>query len=187
MRRATTRRVHLLQDVSVTRLPGSVCACAGRHSLHTLSQRPRVIASSNIESAISQKRDITQQNIRRKLEAEQQWKGFAEEIRAGKRKAFLDHLEERELVNQVVGSVPSARCFVNGVLDALHLANCDDNQRLTWFENLGEENSSIKSSRIRERVYTPVWTRQHRLYMLDICFRLWFWRGPSIGVIPFTL
>jgi tyrosyl-tRNA synthetase len=38
-------------------------------------------------------------------EAEEQWQGFAEEIRAGKRKAFLDHLEERGLVNQVVGSV----------------------------------------------------------------------------------
>lgn len=36
-------------------------------------------------------------------DAKEQWNGFAEEIRAGKRKAFLDHLEERGLVNQVVG------------------------------------------------------------------------------------
>jgi tyrosyl-tRNA synthetase len=70
-----------------------------------LSQRPRVVASSNLEPVVSQRRSITQQNIRRLKEAEEQWRGFAEEIRAGKRKAFLDHLEERGLVNQVVGSV----------------------------------------------------------------------------------
>lgn len=43
-------------------------------------------------------------------EAEEQWQGFAEEIRAGKRKAFLDHLEERGLVNQVVGSASLVPC-----------------------------------------------------------------------------
>ncbi|EED20413.1 tyrosyl-tRNA synthetase, mitochondrial precursor (tyrosine--tRNA ligase) (tyrrs) [Talaromyces stipitatus ATCC 10500] len=103
MRRATPRQMHLLQGASVSRLSSLVCVCAGHQSLHTLSQRPTVNASLDIELAISQKRCITQQNIRRQKEAEIQWKGFAEEIRAGKRKAFLDHLEERELVNQVVG------------------------------------------------------------------------------------
>lgn len=111
MRRATTRRVHLLRDVSVTRRSSSTCACAGQQSLHTLSQRPRVIVSKNIESVILQKRGITQQNVRRMKEAEEQWQGFAEEIRAGKRKAFLDHLEERGLVNQVVGSVSLVPCI----------------------------------------------------------------------------
>lgn len=37
--------------------------------------------------------------------AADKWKEFGDEIKAGKRKAFLDHLEERCLVNQVVGSV----------------------------------------------------------------------------------
>lgn len=53
--------------------------------------------------------------------------------------------------------------------------------------NLVNEKSSIKSSQIREQVFTPVSILQHLLYMLAICFRLWFWRGPSIGVTPSTL
>lgn len=109
MRRATTRRAHLLQDVSVARLPSSVCACGVRQSFHTSSRRPKVIASSNVEPAILQRRNITRQNIKRTEEAAEQWKGFAQEIKDGKRKAFLTHLEERGLVNQVVGSVSRER------------------------------------------------------------------------------
>lgn len=55
-------------------------------------------------------------------EAEEQWQGFAEEIRAGKRKAFLDHLEERGLVNQVVGSVFHFIEFWKPIFRTLHLA-----------------------------------------------------------------
>ncbi|KAL1965888.1 hypothetical protein VTN77DRAFT_5021 [Rasamsonia byssochlamydoides] len=50
-----------------------------------------------------QKRWITQQYLRRMAEAEEQWKGFAKEIKEGKRKSFVEHLEERGLIYQVVG------------------------------------------------------------------------------------
>jgi hypothetical protein len=81
---------------------------------------------------ISQQRGITQQNIRRTKEAAEQWEGFAEEIKAGKRKAFLDHLEERGLLNQVVGSVFLVQaCLKNDFLDTLHLVDYDQDRWLT--------------------------------------------------------
>src|SRR6266516_4410049 len=52
-----------------------------------------------------QKRGITQQHIRRMGEAEEQWTQWAREIREGKRQSFLKMLEERGLVNSVVGCV----------------------------------------------------------------------------------
>ncbi|PGH14699.1 tyrosine-tRNA ligase [Helicocarpus griseus UAMH5409] len=51
-----------------------------------------------------QRRNITQQHIRRMREAEQTWKGYAEEIKAGQRKSFLELMEERGYVKQVVGN-----------------------------------------------------------------------------------
>jgi tyrosyl-tRNA synthetase len=36
-------------------------------------------------------------------EAEKEWSEFADEIKAGKRKSFVEHLEERGLIHQVVG------------------------------------------------------------------------------------
>lgn len=38
-------------------------------------------------------------------DGEQEWAGFAEEIKAGKRKNFAQHLEERGLIHDVVGYV----------------------------------------------------------------------------------
>jgi tyrosyl-tRNA synthetase len=36
-------------------------------------------------------------------DAKKEWAGFAEEIKAGKRKSFAQHLEERGLLHDVVG------------------------------------------------------------------------------------
>lgn len=52
-----------------------------------------------------QKRGITKQHLRRTKEAEEQWDQWACEIREGKRQSFFKMLEERGLVNSVVGWV----------------------------------------------------------------------------------
>lgn len=61
------------------------------------------LGSSVIGSGGQQKRWITQNYIRRTKEAEQEWSQFAEEIKAGKRQSFVEHLEERGLIHDVVG------------------------------------------------------------------------------------
>ncbi|PLN82956.1 tyrosyl-tRNA synthetase mitochondrial precursor [Aspergillus taichungensis] len=61
------------------------------------------LGSSVIETGGQQKRWITQNYVRRTKEAEQEWAQFAEEIKAGKRKSFVEHLEERGLIHDVVG------------------------------------------------------------------------------------
>lgn len=38
-------------------------------------------------------------------DAEKEWKGFAEEIKKGNRISFVEHLEQRKLLNDVVGYV----------------------------------------------------------------------------------
>ncbi|KAI9662682.1 MAG: tyrosyl-tRNA synthetase [Alyxoria varia] len=59
-----------------------------------------------------QQRRITQGFLQKKKDAEEQWKGFAKEIRAGQRKSMLDILEERCLVNDVAGK----RSVVNDLM-----------------------------------------------------------------------
>lgn len=61
------------------------------------------LGGSVIGSGAQQKRWITQNYVRRTKEAEQEWAQFAEEIKAGKRKSFVEHLEERGLIHDVVG------------------------------------------------------------------------------------
>ncbi|KAL4922499.1 hypothetical protein BDW62DRAFT_172648 [Aspergillus aurantiobrunneus] len=50
-----------------------------------------------------QKRWITQAYKKRIEDAKIEWAGFAEEIKQGKRKSFVEHLEERGLLHNVVG------------------------------------------------------------------------------------
>lgn len=38
-------------------------------------------------------------------DAEKEWTGFAEQIKKGDRISFVEHLEQRELLNDVVGCV----------------------------------------------------------------------------------
>lgn len=40
-------------------------------------------------------------------DAEKEWQGFAAEIKKGNRISFVEHLEQRELLNDVVGCVRS--------------------------------------------------------------------------------
>ncbi|WEW59260.1 tyrosyl-tRNA synthetase [Emydomyces testavorans] len=56
-----------------------------------------------VGTPLIQKRHITQQHIRRTNEAKEQWARWAEEIKAGKKQSFLSLLEERGLINSVVG------------------------------------------------------------------------------------
>jgi hypothetical protein len=49
-------------------------------------------------------------------DAKKEWAGFAEEIKAGKRKSFAQHLEERGLLHDVVGYVHI--CAADGSLNA---------------------------------------------------------------------
>lgn len=73
------------------------------------AHRPTTLRRT-IEINSDQKRPITQQHLRRKAEAEEQWSKWAKEIKAGKRKSFLEHLEERCLVHDYVGYVGSSGC-----------------------------------------------------------------------------
>ncbi|KAE8394680.1 hypothetical protein BDV23DRAFT_135058 [Aspergillus alliaceus] len=66
-----------------------------------LSQ-PAVSIAVSVTSA-GQTRWITQQHIQRTNEAKKEWARFAEEIEAGKRKSFVQHLEDRGLLHDVVG------------------------------------------------------------------------------------
>jgi tyrosyl-tRNA synthetase len=49
------------------------------------------------------RRWITQKHIQKVKAGEEQWAQFAAEIKAGKRKSFVEHLEERGLIHDVVG------------------------------------------------------------------------------------
>lgn len=55
-----------------------------------------------------QRRWITLAYIQRMKDAEKQWKEWAQEIKAGKRLSFVQHLEQRELLHDVVGCVVHA-------------------------------------------------------------------------------
>lgn len=55
-----------------------------------------------------QRRWITEAYIQRMKDAEKQWKEWAGEIKAGKRLSFVQHLEQRELLHDVVGCVGNA-------------------------------------------------------------------------------
>ncbi|OJD19920.1 tyrosine-tRNA ligase [Emergomyces pasteurianus Ep9510] len=78
-------------------LPRSLSTNAGPLS-RLRTKRPGVAVAS-----LFQKRNITMQHIRRMREGEESWKNYADEIKAGKRKSFLELMEERGLVNTVIG------------------------------------------------------------------------------------
>lgn len=76
-------------------------------STNTFRSRDSKSSSAKITSCISgsQRRWITQAYLQRIADANAQWTGFAEEIKQGKRKSFVEHLEERELLHDAVGCV----------------------------------------------------------------------------------
>lgn len=61
-------------------------------------RRIRLLGSPN------QKRFITENYLRKTLEAKLQWARQATEIKAGRKKSMLDMLEKRGYINQIVGS-----------------------------------------------------------------------------------
>ncbi|KAJ5498131.1 Raffinose synthase [Penicillium expansum] len=66
------------------------------------SNRP-VLSASQSGTCFQQQRWITQKYIQRMKDGEKEWAGFAKEIKAGNRKNFAQHLEERGLIHDVVG------------------------------------------------------------------------------------
>lgn len=68
------------------------------------STRP-VLSASQSGTCFQQQRWITQKYIQRMKDGEKEWAGFAKEIKAGDRKNFAQHLEERGLIHDVVGYV----------------------------------------------------------------------------------
>ncbi|KAE8355664.1 hypothetical protein BDV28DRAFT_128628, partial [Aspergillus coremiiformis] len=64
----------------------------------------RPVLRSAVDGAgVEQTRSVTHKYLQRVKDAELEWAGFAEEIKAGKRKSFVQHLEERCLLHDVVG------------------------------------------------------------------------------------
>lgn len=86
--------------------------CGVRNYAQTASARTRSLYSELSRPALSldnarpvQKRWITQAYIQRMKDAEKEWQDTAKEIKAGKKKSFVEHLEERGLLHDVVGYV----------------------------------------------------------------------------------
>lgn len=80
--------------------------------LHTKAHRPSLPFQPG-QTGSGQKRWITQQHIQRMEEARLDWLRRAKEIKDGKRQSFIEHLESRGLIHDVVGCV---------ALDCLQLA-----------------------------------------------------------------
>ena len=81
-------------DGKLLRQSSYVCAsCLG-----TLRPLPKITVVAR-----AQKRRITQQHLRRKAEAREQWKGWATEIRAGMKESYLKVLEQRGWVDTIAG------------------------------------------------------------------------------------
>jgi len=72
--------------------------------LHCETRRP-TLSSQQLDEALRQKRCITKAYIQRMEDGKKEWAKHAEEIKAGKRKNFAAHLEERGLIHDVVGYV----------------------------------------------------------------------------------
>ncbi|KAH8428579.1 tyrosine--tRNA ligase MSY1 [Aspergillus melleus] len=83
---------------SYARTPESLRA----NPLRTTNIRP-VLQTKIFESETVQKRAISKKIIQRQKDAEEEWARFAEEIKAGERQNFVQFLEERGLVHDVVG------------------------------------------------------------------------------------
>lgn len=63
----------------------------------------RPVFSAKAGTCFQQKRWITQNFLKRLEEGRQEWASHAKEIKAGNRKSFVEHLESRGLIHDVVG------------------------------------------------------------------------------------
>ncbi|PYI34757.1 tyrosyl-tRNA synthetase [Aspergillus indologenus CBS 114.80] len=72
------------------------------NSALTTGPRP-MLNRTTIPSMIEQKRWISQRYLQRLEDARQEWAHFSRQIKEGKRKSFVQHLEDRGLLHDVVG------------------------------------------------------------------------------------
>lgn len=91
-----------------------------------------------------QKRTISQNALRKMQSAEEEWQARAEEVRGGHRKSVLEKLEERGLVNQIVGGNRDALdkalierrvgayCGVDPTAPSLHIGHMIPLMALSW-------------------------------------------------------
>ncbi|KAL2814297.1 hypothetical protein BJX63DRAFT_201733 [Aspergillus granulosus] len=100
-----------LRAPASVRLPRSLCGArqyvrtaeiANSNAVRSSNSRPTVARIISVKEH-EQKRWITQQHLKRVAAGEQEWAQFAQEIKEGKRKSFVEHLEERGLIKEVVG------------------------------------------------------------------------------------
>lgn len=109
---------------------------------------------------VQQKRRITQNALRKMQSAEEEWFIRAEEIRNGKRKSVLEKLEERGLVNQIVGSRDAlnkalvdrrvgAYCGVDPTAPSLHIGHMVPLMALSWMFIHGYQSTFLVSTQNR--------------------------------------
>lgn len=90
-----------------------------------------------------QRRHIAQSALRKIQSAEEEWKARAEDIKSGRAKSILEKLEERGLVNQIVGNrddlnqVLTERrvgvyCGVDPTAPSLHVGHIVPLMALSW-------------------------------------------------------
>ncbi|KAL5342808.1 hypothetical protein BJX70DRAFT_270946 [Aspergillus crustosus] len=103
----------LRASTAARRVPRSVCGARqyartaevlNTNTAYLKDRRPITLNPSSGPMRLhEQKRWITMAYRQRMEDAKKEWAGFAEEIKAGKRKNFAEHLEERGLLHDVVG------------------------------------------------------------------------------------
>lgn len=109
---------------------------------------------------VQQKRRITQNALRKMQSAEEEWFIRAEEVRSGKRKSVLEKLEERGLVNQIVGSRDAlnkalidrrvgAYCGVDPTAPSLHIGHMVPLMALSWMFIHGYQSTFLVSTQDR--------------------------------------
>lgn len=107
----------------VSHAPYSACTRTARpmrsRLLHTQTNRP-ALSSRTCRINLAHRRWITQQYVQRLEEARDEWSHKAKEIKGGKRKSFLEHLEARGLVHDVVGCVIAS----SAISVFAHIADC---------------------------------------------------------------
>lgn len=141
------------------------------------STRP-VLSSSQSGTCFQHQRWITQKHIQRMKDGKKEWAGFAEEIKAGDRKNFAQHLEERGLIHDVVGYVAPGYNAIDGIRrwkTFERLAN-----RFLWIAANGT--CCIRSSQRSGLEYMSELTRLPPQCTSDTCFLSWFWPGDTSGV-----
>lgn len=125
----------------------------------------RWLAETSLPS--QQQRNITQNALRKMQTAEEEWLIRAEEIRNGKRKSVLEKLEERGLVNQIIGNRDAldkalidrrvgAYCGVDPTAASLHIGHMIPLMALSWMFIHGYQSTFLVSYSFcdRDRVLT---------------------------------